>query len=459
MWVILIVLLIADMMDLLDATLTNIAAPSVARDLGGGALLIKWLGSSYALAMGVLLVVGGRLGDKYGQRRIFLIGMAGFTLASALCGCGVSPSMIILARLAQGAFGALLIPQGMAIMTSTFSREMLVKAFSVFGPAMGVAAVGGPILGGFIINANVAGLSWRPMFLINIVLGTVGLFAATRLLPKSTGDGAVALDALGALCLAGTMLGTMYGLIDGSTNGWQPLPITSIVAGLVCFALFCMRQRLAPNPLILPSLLANRGFTAGLILGLAFFATVSGLSYVLSLYFQLGLGRSAGEAALDLAPSAVGIVIAATLGPKLIPLLGRLLVFAGLMLTIAGTGWFLATVVIAGMHASSWTSEPAILVAGLGMGFSFGTIFSAALSGIDQAEAGSASGALSAVQQLAACIGAAVITTVFFQTLHAGDYARAVGTSLCVAIGIAAASSALVWLLPARLQAEQGWPS
>ena len=195
---ILAVVLIADILDLMDSTITNIAAPSIARQLGGGASLIKWLGAGYALAMGVLLVIGGRLGDRYGKRRIFLIGISGFTAASALCGLSIDPAMIIVGRLIQGGFGALMIPQGISILMATFSRAQLPRAFSVFGPAMGVSAVLGPIVAGFVISANIAGLDWRPVFLINIVLGLVGLIAATKLLPHDQPTSHDAIDAVGA---------------------------------------------------------------------------------------------------------------------------------------------------------------------------------------------------------------------------------------------------------------------
>lgn len=147
MWAILGLVLLADALDMIDATVTNIAAPTITAELHGGEDLIKWLGSAYMLAMGVLLMVGGRMGDKYGQRRLFLIGMSGFTIASAVAGLSPNPALLILARCAQGAFGALLIPQGMAIMTKTFSRDMLTKAFGLFGPLLGAASVGGPIVG------------------------------------------------------------------------------------------------------------------------------------------------------------------------------------------------------------------------------------------------------------------------------------------------------------------------
>ncbi len=181
---ILAVVLLADVLDLMDSTITNIAAPAIVRDLGGGESLIKWLGASYALAMGVLLVVGGRLGDRFGKRRMFLIGIAGFTLASLGCGLAAGPAMLIAGRLLQGGFGALLIPQGIGILISTFSREQQPRAFTVFGPVLGASAVLGPIAAGFLISGDIAGLTWRPIFLINIVLGSAGFLAAFRILPR-----------------------------------------------------------------------------------------------------------------------------------------------------------------------------------------------------------------------------------------------------------------------------------
>src|ERR1700733_9171576 len=190
-WIVLGIVLIADIMDLLDSTITTIAAPTITAALHGGPSLIKWLGASYALALGVLLVTGGRLGDRYGRRRTFLIGIAGFTAASAACGLAWDPASIIVARLVQGAFGALLIPQGFGILGSVFPREHLGKAFSAFGPILGLSAVGGPLLAGGRIDANLCARGWRPMFLINIVLGVAGLVFGSRLLPRDHGDGGV----------------------------------------------------------------------------------------------------------------------------------------------------------------------------------------------------------------------------------------------------------------------------
>ena len=454
MWAVLAVVIIAYVMDLLDATITNIAAPSIVRDLGGGETLIKWLGSSYALALGVLLVLGGRLGDRYGQRRLFLIGIAGFTLASVTCGLSVEPAMLVTARLFQGAFGALLIPQGIAIMTAHFSREMMDRAFSMFGPALGLAMVGGPILAGFLIDANIAGTGWRAMFLINLVLGTAGFVAALRVLPRDAGDRSVVLDGVGAGLLALTMFGLLFGLIEGSSHGWTALPVGSIAAGAVAFAGFCYRQKTARNPLIKPSLLANRGFTSGLVMGLALFAAISGLFYVLALFLQLGLHLTPAHAALSLTPVALGIVAASVIAMQLIARLGRLLILFGLLISLVGIGWLLELVLIQGVGASPWILAPALLVMGFGMGTCFGTLFDVTLGDVRPDEAGSASGSLSAVQQLAGAIGAAAMTTVYFQTLAGSGQAHAMVVSLSVVGSVAALCCGLVWLLPKAAQAE-----
>ncbi len=450
MWAVLLVVLIADALDLLDATITNIAAPTIVGDIGGGPALIKWLGSAYALALGSLLVVGGRLGDKFGQRKLFLIGMSGFTLASAAAGLSVNPTMMIIARLLQGAFGALLIPQGMAIMTKNFTREMRAKAFGAFGPMLGIAGIGGPVLAGFIINADIAGLSWRPMFLINIVLGGIGLVAAIRVLPHDHGDHSAHVDAAGSTLLGAAMFGLLYGLIEGSTNGWTVAPLTSIAVGLVAFALFARRQGTANDPLLKPSLLKNKGFISGLIMGLAFFAAINGTAYVLSLFLQQGLGYNPGRTSVALLPLTVGLIIAAGACMALIAKLGRTLLFIGLVITLMGAAWMLAVVAVSGTATGEWSIVGPIFVIGMGMGACFGIIFDIALGDVDPDEAGSASGALSAVQQLAAGVGSAAVTSVYFSGFATGGVEHAMILSLWVVIGIIVLCLMIIPLLPKK---------
>ncbi|MDW6064052.1 DHA2 family efflux MFS transporter permease subunit [Streptomyces sp. FXJ1.4098] len=419
-WAVLAVVLAASVLDLIDATITNIAAPAITEDLGGGKSLVQWLGASYALALGVLLVVGGRLGDKYGRRRLFLTGLTGFTLSSIACGLAVNPESLVLARLTQGAFGALLIPQGFGILGTVFPRNEIGKAFSVFAPALGASSVGGPILAGFLLDADILGLGWRTIFLINIVLGGCAVIAAARLLPHDTGDPATTVDGLESALLGATMLGLLYSLIDGSEHGWTRAPLLCMAAAAACFALFCRRQLRTPHPLIEPSLLKNRGFTSGLILGVAFFAAVSGLLYVLSLFLQHDLGRTPLHAALGLMPISVGIVISSFASYRLIARLGRTLVLIGLCVTLLGTAWLLTLVLALGTATGGWALVPPAFVIGLGMGACFGTIYTIAVGDINPHEAGSASGSLNAVQQLANGIGAAAVTTVYFRSPQAG---------------------------------------
>ncbi|GAA4220143.1 EmrB/QacA subfamily drug resistance transporter [Streptosporangium album] len=449
-WAVLAVILSADVLDLLDSTITNIAAPTIAEDLHGGEALIQWLGAGYALALGVLLVAGGRLGDRYGRRRLFLIGITGFTLASIACGLAPAPGAIIVARLVQGAFGALLIPQGFGILGAVFPRDQIGKAFSAFAPVMGISAVGGPLLAGVLIDADILGLGWRSMFLINIVLGGIAILAAAKLLPEDTGDPDVAVDGIGSGLLAAAMLGLLSGLITGSTSGWTLVPIALVVGGTVFFGLFCHRQRTAESPLIKPSLLGNRGFTSGLILGVVFFAAVSGILYALSLFMQNGLGYPPLNAALGLAPIAVGIVIASIASYRLIGRLGRDLVLIGLAITLTGTGWLLALVLTAGTTVGAWALVPPVLIIGLGMGTCFGTIYDVTIGDIGPREAGSASGSLSAVQQLSNAIGAAVVTTVYFTALADGGEARAMTHSLAAVAAVTVVCCGLVRLLPRK---------
>ncbi|MFE1293059.1 MFS transporter [Streptomyces sp. NPDC058751] len=447
-WAILGVVLAADVLDLLDGTITNIAAPTITRDLGGGNALVQWLGTSYALALGVLLVLGGRLGDKYGRRRLFLTGLAGFTAASVACGLAPTPGTLVAARLVQGAFGALVVPQGFGILGATWPRDQIGKAYSLFGPVMGLSAVGGPVLAGFIVDADLAGLGWRPMFLINLALGGAALLAAARLLPHDTGDRATTVDVPGSALLGATMLALLAGLIEGSAHGWDALPVLLLLAGLALFAGFCHRQRTAPSPLIKPSLLHNRGFTSGLVLGVVFFAAVAGLLYVLSLFLQQSLGRSPAAAALALTPLSAGIVVASIACYGLIARLGRRLVLIGFLVTLAGTAHLLALVTTSGQDTGGWALAPPLLVIGLGMGACFGSLYDVTIGDIAPEEAGSAGGSLGAVQQLANAIGAAAVTTVYFRADDGGTHATTV--SLTVVAAITLLCCPLVRLLPLK---------
>lgn len=450
---ILAVVLAADVLDLIDATITNIAAPTISADLGGGQQLIQWAGAGYSLALGVLLIVGGRLGDKFGRRRMFFVGLIGFTLASAVCGLALGPEMFIAGRLVQGTFGALLIPQGFGLLLAVYPKDEVGKAFSAFGPVMGVAAVGGPILAGFIIQADLFGLGWRPMFLINILIGVIALVVALKVLPKDTGERDVTLDGVGAGLLGLAMLGLLGGLIEGASDGWGVVPFLLLGLGVIGSVLFVWRQRVAKAPIITPSLLRNRGFTSGLILGVLFFAAVAGITYTVSLFLQGVLGYDAFSASLGLAPIAIGLIVASIVSAMVMAKLGRTLVLIGLLLTLAGTVSLGVLVLVAGTNIGPWAVVAPLVLVGLGMGACFGTIFSFALGDIDPHETGSASGSLNAVQQLANAAGSAAITTVFFAAAGAASVTGMLA-SLAVVGAVVLLCCFLVPLLPRTAQPQ-----
>jgi predicted MFS family arabinose efflux permease len=250
------------------------------------------------------------------------------------------------------------------------------------------------------------------------------------------------------------MLGLLYGLIEGSTNGWGVIPIVSVTAGVLFFAAFAYRQRTATHPLIKPSLMKNRGFTSGLLVCLVAVAAGTGLIFVLSLFLQEGLHVSPRDTSLGLLPLTLGLVAAgfAAMG-GLVAKLGRRLVFIGLVVDLAGCGWVLALVANSGTNVSLWALAPAFFVIGVGIGLSFATIPVVALGDAKPDEAGSASGSFSSIQQLASAIGSAAVTSIFFQAATSG-LGHAMKVSLIVVMAVTALSLPVVALMPRTAPAE-----
>jgi len=411
---VLAIVLIADVLDLMDSTTTNIAAPTIVREIGGGESPVKWLGASYALAIGVLLVVGGRLGDRFGKRRMFLIGIAGFGLASVFCGLSIGPTMLIAGRFVQGGFGAVLIPQGAGLLLKTFSGKQFPVVAMVFGLVLGGSAVLRPIVAGVIISAKIDRLNWRPMFLINIGLSVIGFVA-------------------GAVLLGAAMVGLTYGLIGGSTDGWTVAPIANIVAGVLLFGAFAVGQRTAAGPLLFAEPAGQPRVHLRLAARLDLFRRGQRLRLRRLTVLPLSLRLSPVRASLGLSPLMVGIIASSFFARPLIPKLGRRLVVAGLLVTLAGVIGLISTAAAPPAHINSWTMAPSIL--GFGIDAYFSSIFDVVVGDVAPDAAGSASGSLSAVQQLASAIGSAVVTTVFFARLP-HSVVHALRTSLIIVGGI-----------------------
>ncbi|HSW99880.1 MAG TPA: MFS transporter [Patescibacteria group bacterium] len=419
----LVVVALAFVMDLLDSTIVNIAIPSIQANLGASYAAIQWLVAGYALTFALLLVTGGRMGDVFGYKKIFMIGIGGFTVASLLSGLAWNPGALIFSRLLQGSMAALMVPQVMSLMQVMYKPSERGAINGLFGALGGMAASLGPIIGGLLIKANFANLDWRPIFLINVPIGLFGLFAAAKYLPNGKSSHPLKLDISGTFIIIIAMLLFVFPLIEGRELGWPAWSLTMMAASLPAFGFFAWWQKhkdqAGKSPLILPALFKKRSFGIGLLINLVFEAAMLGFFLTFGLLLQIGLGFTPIHAALTGLPVAVGIAFTmATMGEKVIPKFGRYSFCIGTVVMAIGlilVDWVIHKYTL---QVHSWQLIPGQLFVGIGMGFVFSTLFAAVLNGVDTRHAGSASGTLNAVQQLGGAIGIALVGIVFFGQLN-----------------------------------------
>ncbi|MEU4696230.1 DHA2 family efflux MFS transporter permease subunit [Nonomuraea dietziae] len=458
-WPALFVILAAEVMDLIDAMVTQIAAPTIQKEIGGSAGLIQWLVSGYTLAMAVGLITGGRLGDLYGRKRMFVIGALGFTVASLLCGVSVSPEMLIGSRVLQGLFGAVMIPQGLGLIREMFPPEEIGKAFGLFGPVMTISSVGGPVLAGWLVDADLFGTGWRMIFLINLPIGIAAVLAALRFLPEFRLSNATRLDLGGMVLVSAAAFLLIFPLIQGQEAGWPAWTFACMAGSVVMFALFgayeARRQRSGKDPLVTPGLFRKRAFTGGLVAGLSFFTGMIGLSLVFTLYVQEGLHFSPLKAGLASLPQAVGGVVGFGIAMALVAKLGRTLLQLGTLVMAAGAGVLGLTIHLAGLDIDAWQLAPGLALVGIGMGLTMAPFFDIVLAGVEPHESGSASGTLTAIQQLGGALGAALLGTLFFHLLTSRwSFGEAMQAMVAVEIALLLLTCALSFLLPRHAREE-----
>jgi EmrB/QacA subfamily drug resistance transporter len=453
-WLILFVILAAECMDLLDGTVVNVAAPTIHRSLHTSSTSLQWIVGGYALALAVGLLTGGRLGDLFGRRRMFLVGVVGFTAASTLCGLAPSTGVLVAARLIQGLAGAMMIPQGLGVIREVFPPEEMPKAFGLFGPVMGSAALLGPIVGGGLVSLNLFGDAWRPVFLVNVPLGLLATYGAARLLPRTDQRHAESLDVVGAVLAAVASLAIVYPLIQGRALGWPAWTYASIGASVVLFVAFGLhlRRRIARghDPLVEPSIFAHRGYSAGALVLMLYFGGMIGSVLATTLFLQLGEGFSAIHAGLTLAPFAFGTALSAPIaGATMEKIGGRVLIQAGGAVSLLGYA-AVALILAQTNHVSTWGLFGPLLVTGIGMGLFIVPAFDTIIAAVTDAETGSASGVLNAIQQLGGAIGIAVLGTIFFSVLSRHGFAAALRSSMWWEVGILGLMLVLSPLLPPR---------
>lgn len=459
-WLILFIVLAVECMDLLDSTVVNVAAPSIRADLGASTTALQWIVGGYALALAVGLVVGGRLGDLYGRRRLFLLGTVAFTATSLLCGVAPSTEALIACRLLQGLAAALMIPQGFGIIRAAFSTEDLPKAFGLFGPVIGLSAVLGPIIGGALVDADLFGTEWRMIFLVNLPLGLAAIAGTVLVLPEARTDGVRSLDTLGGVLVAAAAGLLIYPLIQGRELDWPAWTFAMMAASVVLLGCFWLherrRERAGRDPLVTTSIFSKRAYTSGLVVLVLFFGAMVGLMLTLTLYLQLGLGFSAIHAGLSLVPQSLGMGIGAGLGGGLLaPRFGRHVLHAGLAVMVLGALALLAVVDANGLDVTTWQLAGPQLLAGLGSGLIVAPLFGFILAAVDDEEVGSASGVLNAVQQLGSAVGVAVLGTVFFSTLDGSGFVPALEHVLWATAGTAVVAGLFALLLPRHQREDE----
>ncbi len=452
-WWILAVMLTAEIMDLLDSTIVNVAGPSLQKDLGAIPSQLQWIIGGYALALGASLVVGGRLGDRYGRRPMFLFGIITFTATSLLCAVAPTNGWLIFFRLLEGVAAAMLLPQGFGLIRQAFPPEEFGKAFAVFGPVFGLGGILGPIVGGFIIQSNLFNFGWRDVFLVNIPIGLVAILLAWRMLPTQAGDRAITIDIISAVLAAAAAALLVLPLIQGQQAGWPLWTWLSFLGAAVGFVAFYLRNRLVAkgsrSPLVDPSIFDYRSYTIGIGGLFLFFAGFTGVYLVITLFLQIGQGYSASGAALGNIPIAVGTAIGGMVsGAVLAEKFGRKVLQFGALFQIVG-----AILLLIGLrditHFHLLQLVAGMVISGFGTGLVVAALFDTIISAISGRAVGSASGLLSAVQSVSSSVGVAVFGTAFFAGVT-DHHSPLIGFrhALEIQIGFVACFLAVTFFLP-----------
>ena len=466
--------LAAMIMNLLDSTIVNVAAPSIQRDLGMSSSALEWIAAAYTLAIAVGLMTGGRLGDMFGRKRMLMIGLTGFVLASAACALAWSPGSLIAARVLQGLSAAMLTPQAFGLIRDLFPPAQMSKAFAALGPVIGLSTVAGPIVAGLLLKANLFGTDWRALFLINLPLGVFALIVGARVLPsRPAAHGRVRLDGVGTALLGAASFLLVFPLVDGRALGWPGWIFGVLAATVPLLAAFVVHQRhrvrSGRTPLVEFSVLRKRSYVSGVVFVLVFFAAIVGFSLTLGLFLQIGLGYTPIHASLLLAAMAAGAFLGSGIGAWAATAVGRPILHIGLAIMAIGT-----LVLYSSLHAvhgavGALALIPGLAVFGIGMGMIFVPLFSIIMGEIGDHEVGSASGLLESSQQLGASLGVAILATLFFSTLAPGSAvpggpqaAMAAGRgllaaerTLLVTLVLIAVAFAAGWLLPRRTRQAQ----
>jgi EmrB/QacA subfamily drug resistance transporter len=422
-WIGLAVLLTAVFVSVLDNFIVFVAIPSIRSDLGATNSQVEFVVAGYTLTFALGLITSGRMGDRFGRRRMFLIGFAAFTVASGLCGLAPTASSLIIFRVVQGIAGAVLTPQVLSLIRVTFvSPRDRATAFAWMGVAIGMGGVLGQVLGGIVVSADILGLHWRPVFLINLPVGVCTLLAAPFVLEESRATGVQSLDLVGAALSAVGLGLLLYPLIEGREAGWPAWSIIMLVSSFAVLALFMVHQHwktvAGASPLLDTTLFHDRAFSVGLLLILLFFGTISPFILSFSYLTQIGFGLSPMKSAIYFSPLAIVFVMTNLSVGRFGGTDARRTLFAGAVLAAAGTALAFAACVLVppAVFTPAWII-PGLIVLGLGQGLFMTPVVNAVLTEIPVAHTGAASGVLNTIQRVGNAMGVAILEIPFFAVL------------------------------------------
>ncbi|GLV83875.1 MFS transporter [Streptomyces lavendulae subsp. lavendulae] len=447
-------------MDLVDVTIVNIAIPSMRQDFGASTSAIQWITAGYALAFAAGLITGGRLGDIYGRKRLFLIGVAGFTAASLLCGIAADPSMLVASRILQGAMAAMMVPQVLAIIHVTFPPHERGKAFGMFGAIIGLGAVSGPMLGALLTEWNILGLEWRPIFLINLPVGIAAILMGRAFITESKAPKALRLDLGGVVLATLALVMLIFPLTHGRENDWPVWGFVCMGLAPVVFAAFVLYEkykiRKDGSPLVELSLFKVKSFAGGIAVQLTFGIATGIFFLVWTLYMQMGLGWSALRAGTTGIPFSIAVSVAAGISvQKLVPRFGRKVLQAGALLMAAGLLLYIWESDHYGMAIASWQMAAPLVVMGLGMGLIVAPLTDTVLSQVPREHAGSASGLINTTGQMGNALGLGLTSVVFFGVLdddmiYGPPYVEAFRSALWWVVAVLVLIFAVMFLLPRK---------
>lgn len=452
MWIVLTGLFMA----VLDFFIVNVALPATQQELHASEAAIQWIVAGYGLTYGAGLITGGRLGDMFGRRAVFMTGMALFTLASVFCGVAPNSGVLVVGRLAQGVAAALTAPQVLAVLRTVYSGKAQARAFSMYGFVMGVAAVFGQLIGGGLMRADVFGLGWRACFLINVPIGLVALLLTPRFVPESKAEVKSRLDPVGMVLVTGALVALLIPLIQGREQGWPMWIWGSLAASAVLFvAFFAYEKRLigrSGSALIDPSMFRDRAFTAGLLVQLVFWMGQASYFLILALFLQYGRGLDPLGAGVVFTALGLGYMATSATAHKFAAKLGRQVLTVGGLLTTVGLVLTGLAVAANGVEGSAWWLVPGLFLDGAGMGLVVAPLASTVLTRVKPQIAGAASGVLTTALQLGNSLGVAIIGVIFYGAVSAGDgpagYGHAYNVSLFYSAAVGVVLAVLVQLLP-----------